>query len=71
MCWDGIGSGRYTGKVILSSREVPEVPLLPLMFDRSPPAGPQPWALSQQALAGPLFMKSLPPGMLQAFPSTS
>lgn len=59
------------GKLILSSREVPEVPLLPLVFNHSPPPGPQPWALPKQVLAGPLFMKPLPPGMLQAFPSTS
>lgn len=42
MCWDGIGSGRYMGKVILSSREVPEVPLLPLVLTAHHPLGLNP-----------------------------
>lgn len=57
-------------KVILSSREAPGLSLLPQAFDCSPPPGAQPWALPQ-VLGGPLFMKSLPPGMLQVVLSTS
>lgn len=40
MSWGGAGSGTYhVRKVILSSREVPGLPFLPLASDCSPPPG--------------------------------